>query len=150
MTSETPPSPSPGSVPLARAPRASVPRKRGYTQGRVKALVRYWTPKLRLHDWKVRTVFDPTYSGRAACEASPEYKEAILTFNLARCGEAEEDLEACVVHELAHCHVWALAAIAELQPDLEQSRKAEEALTTELELLMLHNIPRLYPLPTTP
>jgi hypothetical protein len=108
--------------------------------------VAYWVPKLRLQDWQIRVVFDSSYAGRAACEAKPEYKEALLTFNLDRCAAEEEDLEGCVVHELLHCLTWAQAEVTEglctTDEHWEASRKAEEAATTELTLLVLGLHPR--------
>jgi hypothetical protein len=113
-------------------------------------MVAHWVPLLRLGDWQIQVVFDPASAHRATCEASPEYKEATLTFNLPRCSAKEEDLEGCVVHELCHCLTWAQAAMTEslckTEYDWERSRVAEESATTELTLLALSLVPRLHPL----
>jgi hypothetical protein len=115
----------------------------------VRADVAYWVPKGNLQDWQIRVVFDLTYKGRAACEARPEYKEAVLTFNLDRCAAEREDMEGCVLHELMHCHTWAQAAATErhckTDDDWELSRLAEEAATTALMELLLRIFPRRSP-----
>lgn len=112
--------------------------------------MKYWQPHLRLQDWQLQVVFDRAYDGRAACEARPEYKEAVLVFNLERCAAEDEDLEGCVVHEMNHTHTWAQAAVSEslcgTPEHWDLSEKAEEAATTELTLLILHHVPRLFPL----
>ena len=138
-------------VPKTVPARKALRLRKGYTKARVRQMVAHWVPKLRLGDWQIQVVFDPSLPHRATCEASPEYKEATLTFNLPACSEREEDLEGCVVHELCHCHTWAQAAETEAlcrtPADWKRSNHAEEAATTELTLLALSLAPRLFKSP---
>ena len=105
------------------------------------ARVRHWQDRLRLTDWDIRVVVTSRGIEHAAdCEAAPEYRQATLRFNPKKVPRA--DLDAFVVHELMHCHVWSLAAAAEnlAKGDpvaLEFIREREEGLTTELERLVL-------------
>lgn len=106
----------------------------------VEARVRHWQERLRLVDWEIRVVTNARIAHAADCEAAPEYRQATLRFNPKRIPLA--DLDAYVVHELLHCHVWPLAAAAETlakgdEVALEFIREREEGLTTELERLVL-------------
>lgn len=102
--------------------------------------VRHWQERLRLVDWEIRVEVKSRMADAAWCQAAPEYRQATLCFNPKRIPLA--DLDAFVVHELLHCHVWPLAAAAEnlAKGDpvaLEFIREREEGLTTELERLVL-------------
>lgn len=111
------------------------------TQAQVLKLVAKWQRKFGLGDWNIETVFpEASFKDAANCEAAPEYKTAVIYFNLARI--PEEDLVDYVRHELFHVHIWTLASIAYdmagndkvLQ---EQVRKAEEGCATALECMPL-------------
>lgn len=115
-------------------------KRRSAFQQTVEARVRHWQERLRLVDWDIRVVVNSRIAHAADCEAAPEYRQATLRFNPKRIPVA--DLDAYVVHELLHCHVWPLAAAAEnlAKGDavaLEFVREREEGLTTELERLVL-------------
>lgn len=78
---------------------------------RLKRLVEYWQPRLKLADWTIKVRVGTTKNDCAAENHSqPEYKEALIEFNLDLVPEAE--LEDYVVHELSHCHVERLAQVA--------------------------------------
>ena len=108
-------------------------RRAGFTQ-----LVRHWQQRLGLGDWTI-TIQCVTLPHRADCDAKPEYKEALIRFDLKKI--APEDVEAYVVHELLHCHVWRLASVGEYLAKTPTEKRAveeaEESLTTDLERLIL-------------
>ena len=108
-------------------------RRAGFTQ-----LVHQWQHRLGLGEWHI-VVQCVTLPHRADCDAKPEYKEALLRFDLKKIPAA--DLEAYVVHELLHCHVWRLASVGEYLAKTPTEKRAveeaEESLTTDLERLIL-------------
>jgi len=102
-------------------------------------LVARWIKRFDLGRWDIEVIVPEVgYKDVANCEASPEYRKAVLYFNLA--GIADDDLEMYVRHELGHCLTAELAALAEQltrgDPVLkEQVRLAEELLVTRIETL---------------
>jgi hypothetical protein len=105
--------------------------------------VAHWREQLHLTDWAVTVEYRPLnreVDGQAHNQASPEYREAVLRFDPRALSRA--NLDAFVVHELLHCHVWPLAHVTETLADrnrkhLEWSRLEEESLVTRLERLVL-------------
>jgi hypothetical protein len=102
------------------------------------ARVRHWQQRLGLSAWTI-TVQTVTLPHRADCDAKPEYKEALLRFDLKKI--PQEEVEAYIVHELMHCHVWRLAKVGEYLAKTPTEKmaveEAEESLTTELERIIL-------------
>lgn len=80
-------------------------------EARIRKLVRKHQRTLRLWDWEIGVDF-PTegMTNAADCEASPEYRQALLRFNLSKI--PTEDDEAFVLHEAVHCWVEGLAHCA--------------------------------------
>lgn len=107
----------------------------------VRARVAYWQTRLNLTGWDVAVAFGPDPDGAdASCLAKPEYRSAVVTFDLALLKPA--DVERTVVHELLHCLVWPLAnaanALAKGDKAAEEwVRTEEETLTTALERLLI-------------
>lgn len=103
----------------------------------------YWRERLHLTDWAVHVEYkhlNRAEDGQAHNQASHEYKECVLRFDPRSMTKANVD--AFVVHELLHCHVWGLAHIAETlakgnKQYLEFSRVEEERLVTNLERIVL-------------
>lgn len=105
----------------------------------VMRLVRRWRHRLAMDhvDFSVEFGRDPNpeEGSAAGCNASPEYEEAALFFDLDLI--AAEKVEEHVVHEVTHYAVWPLSSFAHSLCDgderlLEQLRKLEEGLTTYL------------------
>jgi len=102
-------------------------------------LVRVWRTRLHLHEWKLGVTvapIPPEDDASAWCAAQPQYRSADLAFDPAII--KPDELEATVVHELLHCHVESLAALAlDMAGDdpvkKAQVSRAEEELVTRLE-----------------
>jgi hypothetical protein len=107
----------------------------------VRALVAAWQIRLGLTGWTVRVEFGPdAEEAEASCLAQPEYRTAVLTFDLTKLRAA--DVERTVAHELIHCLVWPLANAANALAKGDRAaeewvRTEEEALTTALEHLLV-------------
>lgn len=104
---------------------------------------------------------------RAGCNAMPEYRQATIVVDADRL-QTGDDLQELVVHEMAHCHVWpihALAdqlalALAESAPKshrkalrkllCEEVRLAAEATTTDVGHTYLRLLRRAGVLDTPP
>ena len=104
---------------------------------------------LELDRWQIMPVAGPIVEGRAACSASPEYREATLAFDFDQL-KTGDVLDETIVHEITHCHTWPLHALAEnlgkaLANSLpkthrramaellaEEVRKAAEQVTTDV------------------
>lgn len=115
----------------------------------VQALVDRIREPLGLDRWQVRVEAEALEDARACAVAAPEYRELVLTFDLARL-ETGDDVRELVLHEAAHAHTWPLHALAEelakalaeslpaaaREPMrgllLEQVRKAGELVTTDV------------------
>lgn len=108
----------------------------------VRKAVKYWRKRLQLEDWVINVKINnvakelgddessPLASTKASCQAFPEYKKALLEFDK-RLIEPE-DLDAYVIHELLHCHIWRLAACPKSVTTFH-----EEDLTSAMERLVL-------------
>lgn len=103
-------------------------------------------PLLNLSDWKIIIRFSNRMRDTADCEASPEYKEALIRINTKQLKLLQyEEVVATAIHEMMHCVVWSLAEWAEdlCKKDaskLEMTRKLEEGLVTHLEKVMMNTI----------
>lgn len=76
-------------------------------------LVKKWISALDMDRWKIAVRFnEEPQENSAGCIAKPEYREAMITFNLANLS-SERDLEEHVVHELVHCITWPLTEVAD-------------------------------------
>jgi hypothetical protein len=99
-------------------------------------------PWLKLNDWKIIVRFSSRMKMAADCEASPEYKEAMIRANLKVLKELSYyEIISMAVHEMCHCLVWPLAEWTEdlCHRDgdkLEMTRKIEEGLVTNLEKIL--------------
>lgn len=103
-------------------------------------------PLLKLDRWNIRIAFDPKMEDDAECIAQPEYRNAVLRFRVKDL--TWEELPSYVLHELMHCHVESLGALALALAGEDEVRRtvvtsAEENLTTTLEELL---VPLLLPL----
>lgn len=67
---------------------------------------------LGLDHWTLRVETGAVEGATAACSASPEYREATLSFDFDKMRTGEDPAE-LVSHEMAHCHVWPIHAVAE-------------------------------------
>ena len=109
----------------------------------IKARVRFWQKKLLLSDWKVSVVVGvPDDGSRANCDASPEYKEATLTFDPDRTPKDARELDAWIIHELSHLVTWRLEKIAETwgrsESQYEFVRDTAETVVTDIERIVLN------------
>jgi hypothetical protein len=113
------------------------------TRKQVLACVAKWRAVLHLEDWAIEVhvqKLNRPEDGVAHNQAQHEYRQAILRFDPNHI--TPDQLEATVIHELLHCHVWPLAHVAETlaagnKKHREWSRVEEESLTTRLERVML-------------
>lgn len=99
-------------------------------------------PILGLQDWKLIVRFSRRMRDTADCEASPEYKEAIIRINMNDLSRLNyNEIVATAVHELMHCIVWPLAAWAETlartDRDMKICEDSEETLVTNLEKILV-------------
>jgi hypothetical protein len=103
---------------------------------------------LGLDRWTIKKEFGPG-ENTAACSAMPEYEVALIAVDPDKLDTGDE-LDEILAHELAHCHTWPIAsvaddfaiALAEASPDhlreslaklyKETARKAEEITTTRV------------------
>jgi hypothetical protein len=107
----------------------------------IRASLKRWQKKLLLSDWTITVVVGKTDDGSAAnCDAQPEYKTAVLTFDPTRI--PVEQIDSFAVHELLHCHTWRLEAIAEEWGQSESRyqvvREVAETTVTSLEYAVLN------------
>lgn len=112
-------------------------------------LVRLLQEPLSLDRWGIQLIVDDSIDARACCTSNPEYSEAEIRFDFSRV-KTGDDLAELVVHEMTHPHVEPLGAVAiglaDLVADsapehlreglrkmlLEEVRKAEERVTTDI------------------
>ena len=82
----------------------------------VQALMARVREPLGLDRWSLRLESGPLEDARACCQASPEYREATVKFDFDKL-ETGDDLAETLLHEMAHCHTWAIHAMAERLAD---------------------------------
>lgn len=104
--------------------------------------VQIMQPLLGLQDWKLIVRYSTRMRDTADCEASPEYKEAVIRINLNDLkGLGYNDIVATAIHEMMHCIVWPLAAWAETlsrtDRDMKICEDTEETLVTNLEKIIV-------------
>lgn len=81
----------------------------------IQSLVDEYREPLGLDRWDIRLEVGAMPAddvAKAACSASPEYREATILFDLDRL-KTGDDLEELVAHELGHCPLWPLHEEAE-------------------------------------
>lgn len=111
------------------------------TQAQVKRRVAHWKKRLGLSGWRIAVSFGSDEEEcEASCSAAPEYRAAMLRFDLTKI--APDELDNYVVHELLHLVGWPLANAAQTMAagdpaKLEWVRTLEEHLITELEHLVI-------------
>lgn len=101
-------------------------------------LVEQCREPLAKNNWALRVItgdLSPDHA-RGSCEARPEYREALLTFDFDRILTGD-DLQELVVHEMTHCDTWELHTLAEELADAlaesapKHARKALKKLLRE-------------------
>lgn len=115
---------------------------------------------LGLDRWTIKKEFGPG-ENTAACAAMPEYKTATICVDPDKLATGDE-LDEILAHELAHCHTWPIAsvaddfavALAEIAPEAqrealaklykETARKAEEVTTTDVGHTYIRLLRRLW------
>jgi hypothetical protein len=117
-------------------------KARKLSKAAVMTRAKYWRKRLHLEGWKIGVTFEPDEKeeSEASCLAQPEYAAAVVRFDLAKIHP--DEIDSYIVHELLHCHVWALAnfgnsACADDPVKLEALRHHEESLVTSLERLVM-------------
>lgn len=131
----------------------------------VQEIIKKVQEPLGLDRWNLYLKAEKIEDGRATCDASPEYREAIVTMDADKLFTGD-DLSELTVHELAHCHTaplgvvaWRLArALADASPEhmregifqaLETWVEVEnERVTTDVAHVYLKLLRRANILPT--
>lgn len=120
-----------------------MPRKKRITKKVLFAkTVEIMQPLLGLQDWKLIVRYSTRMRDTADCEASPEYKEALIRINTSHLKSLNyNEIVATAIHEMMHCVVWPLAAWAENLTKTEQQLSIceihEETLVTNLEKIIV-------------
>jgi hypothetical protein len=78
----------------------------------IEPLVRRMQEPLGLDRWTIRVVAGPDPENTASCSAMPHYKQATISVDPDRLQTGDE-LDEIIAHELAHCHVWPIASMAD-------------------------------------
>lgn len=81
---------------------------------------------LGLNGWTIKVDAGTLDDGRAACDAWPEYKHAVLTFDLEKL-ETGDELDELIVHEMMHPLTWPIHKEAEDLADLAANMLPESA-----------------------
>jgi hypothetical protein len=122
-----------------------MPRKKRITKKVLFAkTVEILKPYLTLTDWKIIVRYSSRMKAAADCDASPEYKEALIRLNTKMLPDLTYyEVVSVAVHEMIHCIVWPLAEYTEdlCKKDaqrLEMTRKLEEGLVTNLERIIMN------------
>jgi len=122
-----------------------MPRKKRITKKVLFAkTVEILKPYLTLTDWKIMVRYSSRMKAAADCDASPEYKEALIRLNTGMLPDLTHyEVVSVAVHEMIHCIVWPLADYTEdlCKKDaqrLEMSRKIEEGVVTTLERAIMN------------
>jgi len=110
------------------------------------SLVEKWQVPLYLGGWAVKVYFPSRIQEIASCRSQPEYLCADLYFNLKRVPDTDAEIRELVCHEMLHCHVEALAQLANRgarrTPERREAiRLAEERLVTTLSRVVLPALP---------
>jgi hypothetical protein len=118
-------------------------------QDHIQATLEKIREPMALDRWDIRPAVGPIADARAACAAEPEYRTATLLFDLDKL-QTGDVLDEVTVHEMTHCHIWPLHALAEnlammiaesmpgpwqaaMEKGLkEEVRKAAETVTTDV------------------
>jgi len=101
-------------------------------------------PYLNLHDWKIIITHSKRMTDAAECDASPEYKEAIIKLNVNQLQYwTNYEIVSMAIHEMIHCIVWPMSIWTQdlcngKEKDIETTRKLEESLVTELEKIFIY------------
>lgn len=106
---------------------------------RILALIGLWRPVLDLENWVIRIDWTERKI-LAGCTAMPEYKNASLSFNLARIAKEcsdPVDLEELVVHELTHIPLWLVARGLESRSRTKIVAYIEEHTATTISRALL-------------
>jgi hypothetical protein len=125
------------------------PVSRAAKKDRILALLGHYRPQLGLNDWKLNIQWFNKRDGQpdpsaASCCASPEYREADLSFTLDELPMLE--LPGIVLHELLHAVLWEMTSAMDrwAKGDVEReetARRALERVTVHLERVLLHALP---------
>jgi hypothetical protein len=109
----------------------------------IRSRVKFWQKRLLLSDWKITVVVGVADDGSTAnCDASPEYRQAKLTFDPERMPTDLAEIDSFCLHELLHCYTWRLEAMAENWGRSESQyvlvRDVAETTVTDLERAILN------------
>lgn len=106
--------------------------------GHIRTMLDAVREPLALDRWSIQPEIAQLEDARACCAASPEYREARISFDLDKLQTGDE-VDEIAVHELTHCHTWPLHALAEnLAQALAES--APESLREPLAKLLLEEV----------
>jgi hypothetical protein len=125
---------------------------RATKRARILALLDHYRPLLWLADWRINVQWHnrrsdtPDDPSAAGCTASPEYREADLSFTLDEL--SDDELPGIVIHELLHAVLWEMTGAmdrwAKGDPEREETaRRALERVTVHLERVLLTELPPL-------
>jgi hypothetical protein len=116
---------------------------------------------LGLSGWTIQLEHGPLEGAKASCEASPEYKQATLSFDTDKLVTGDE-LDEIIVHEMMHMHTWPTHKLAEdlatlvsdMAPEymqaplkgklLEEVRQAGEDANTQVGFTVIRLLRRLW------
>jgi hypothetical protein len=125
------------------------------------SMVRRMQEPLGLDRWDVKVESGTDNGTKASCSAQPQYKIASLRVDPDEM-ETGDELDEIAAHELAHCHIWPIAAMADnwvvllcellpepfVAPFAKQFKKiteeAEEATTTRVGHTYIRLLRRLW------
>ncbi len=121
-----------------------MPRKKRITKKILFAkTVEILQPYLNLRDWRIIVRYSSRMKNTADCEASPEYKEAVIRCNTKQLGELSHyDVVSIAIHEMVHCLLWPLTDWTETLckndvTKLNMTSKIEEGIVTNFEKMLV-------------
>lgn len=100
-------------------------------------------PYLNLRDWRIIVRYSSRMKNTADCEASPEYKEAIIRCNTKELPKLSHyDVVSVAIHEMVHCLLWPLTDWTESlckkdESKLNMTSKIEEGIVTNFEKMLV-------------
>src|SRR5687768_3345749 len=76
------------------------------------SLVRRMLEPLGLDRWTIKVVSEADPDCTASCSAMPEYQQATIRVDPDKLQTGDE-LDEIAAHEIAHCHTWPIAHLAD-------------------------------------
>jgi hypothetical protein len=121
-----------------------MPRKKRITKKILFAkTIEILQPYLNLSDWHITVRYSSRMKNTADCEASPEYKEAVIRCNTKQLGELSHyDVVSVAIHEMVHCILWPLTDWTESLCKKDESKllmtsRLEEGIVTNFEKMLV-------------